>query len=226
MIIISEVKLDTKQIESYEDRGIRFAYGYEDFKIGRTEAVGFILDTLYKSTMDLINDLLYWHHNIILKYHGDTYKLNTLEEWKHSYQSDKDMLKTTVKYHPIYQIYLDKRREYFEAEKLKEERIKYGEIAEYLKSIPSDEELDSFVKTFSYLYQLDVDMTSKTDKLKAYAQINYYLEHDIEYVNEPQSISPDDEPMFKFEYQETETPIEVTSFGDETYLEDYVYKNI
>ena len=54
MLIISEKKFTKEQIENYESKGIRYAYGYEKIYPFKNEAVGFILDTLYATSIDRI----------------------------------------------------------------------------------------------------------------------------------------------------------------------------
>lgn len=230
MIVISEKKLTDEEIQEYIDRGYRFAYGYENPVIKYKESVGILLDTMYKSTMDLINDLLYKKHNVTIKYDDKTYKLNTLDEWQVTHQSDKDMLKQVTYRHPILQIYEEKRREYFEKLRIAKRKSQYEELSESygIANIPSEEEIDGFLKAFAHLYQVDVDYSDHLSKLKNYYQIMFYLDNDVPYANEPIGISPADEPMFRPEMFQTipyEEPIEIESFGDEIYLEDYVYKN-
>ena len=231
MIVISERQLTNDEIKNYKAKGYRVAYGYENPNIKPNESVGIILDVMYKSTMDLIDSLLFRNHKVTIKYEGTSYTLKSLNEWKKSYQSDKDSLKMTFECHPIYRQYLDKRNEYFEMRKTQGLKQQYEIIYEHIdrESIPNDDELDNFLRTFGYLYQVDIDYTDRLSKLYAYMQLKWYLEHDIPYVNEPLSINIDDEPMFnelQFKIPPYEEPIEVISFGDQTYFEDFIYKNI
>lgn len=230
MIVISEYKLSNEEINAYKNKGYRFAYGYEHPIINPKESVGILLDTMYKPTIDLIDSLLYRHHKVTIKYEDKSYTLESLDEWKKSYQSDKDSLKMTSEYHPIYQIYLEKRREYFEQRKVNEIKQQYEIIYDYIKQdeIPNDDELDNFLRTFGYLYQVDIDYTDRLAKLYAYLQLKWYLDNDIPYVNEPLPIDIDDEPMFscrQFKKVSYEESIEEISFGDQTYFEDFIYKN-
>ena len=230
MIVISEYLLDEETIKAYKDRGYRFAYGNEHPYIKPRESVGILLDTMYKSTMDLIDTLLFRKHTVTLKYDDETYTLSNLDEWKKSYQSDEDSLKMTFECHPIYKIYLDKRAEYFATKKAEKIEKQYDTVYDYIdrKDIPNDDELDNFLRTFGYLYQVDVDYTDRLSKLYTYIQLKWYLEHDLPYANEPMSIDVDDEPMFstiQFKIPPFEPPIEEISFGDATYFEDFVYKN-
>lgn len=230
MIVISEKKLTQDEIKTYLNRGYRFAYGYEDFTVHKNESVGIILDTMYKSTIDLIERLLYKKHQLTLKYGNETYILNTLDDWKCTEQSKKDILKQVTYKHILYQTYLDKRNEYIENQKELKLKEQYQIIYENFDiELPDDEELDNFIRTFGYLYQLDVDYSNRMSKLQTYYQLKWYLEHDIPYVNEPLSIDIDDEQMFDrsmFKIPSYEEPIEVISFGDQTYLEDFIYKNV
>lgn len=231
MIVISERQLTNDEIKSYKAKGYRVAYGYENPVIKPNESVGIILDVMYKSTIDLIDSLLYKHHKVTIKHEDKSYTLDSLDEWKKSYQSDKDSLKMTFECHPIYRQYLDKRNEYFEKRKAQGIKQQYDIIYDYIDrdEIPNDDELDNFLRTFGYLYQVDVDYTDRLSKLYAYMQLKWYLENDISYVNEPLSIDIDDEPMFsdlQFKIPPYEEPIEVISFGDQTYFEDFIYKNV
>lgn len=230
MIVISEYKLDDETIRSYRAKGYRFAYGYESPVIKPKESVGILLDTMYKPTMDLIDTLLFRKHTVTIKYKDMTATLSSLDEWKRSYQSETDSLKMTFECHPIYKIYLDKKAEYYEARKAANIRDRFDLVYSYIgtSNIPEDAELDNFISAFAHLYQVDVDYMDRLSKLTAYIQIKWYLDNDIPYVNEPMSISLDDEPMFRdlrFKIPPFEPPIEEISFGDATYFEDFVYKN-
>lgn len=228
MIVISEYKLPQETIKEYLNKGYRFAYGYEHPSIGSKESVGILLDTLYKPTIDLIERLLYFKHKVTLKFEDQVYKLHSLDEWKYTYQSDKDTLHTASYKHPILIEYQRRKKEYFEHREIKILEDQYAVIYEDYVDIPDDQELESFVRTFAYLYQVDVNYKDRLDLIRAYYQLKYYLDNDIPYSNEPHAISIDEEPMFnssQFKSPEYQDEISVESFGNETYLEDYIYKN-
>lgn len=232
MIVISEPKLTKEQIDKYHEKGYRVCQTYDDPVINRGEAVGFILDKIYKSTIEKIEYLLFTHHNVSIKYGEDKYLLNSLDDWKQTYQDEKDMQHMAHYKHPILLEYEAKRSEYFEQLKISKVKVKYDDLYEAYNinpdTLPQDEELDSFLKAFAYLYQIDVDYTDRFSKIQAYYQIQWYLDNDVPYANEPHSIAPEDEPMFRnIQFVEIpyEEPIEIESFGDEIYMEDYIYKN-
>lgn len=201
MIVISEYKLTKEQIAGYKAKGYRVAYGYENPSIKPKEAVGILLQNIYPSTVQLINKLLYWHHTVTLKLDDKSYTLNSLDDWSRTVQDAKDQLKQVTIKHPIYQIYLDNRKEYI----AKQKAIKLAKQYElYFIDIP-EEELTLFLSANAKLYGISVDFNDKIDMFRAYRQIKYYQEHDI--------------PV---EYEE---PEEVEYFGDVTYLEDTIYKN-
>lgn len=247
MLIISEYELTEEEINKYHDRGYRVAYGNEQPVIYKGEAVGFLLDTLYKSTIDLIEKLLdgdneytidnktgvlnlnhKQKHNITLKYNDKTYNLSTLDEWKETTQHDKDMLKLETYKHPILKVYLEKRKEYFEQKALSKIQDKFKDLLEEynVNEMPNETEVTTFLSTFAPLYQVDIAQDD-LDRIKQYFQIQWYLDNDIPYVNEVKGINPNDELMFENVKFKTfyEEPIEIESFGNEIYLEDYVYKN-
>lgn len=249
MIILYETKPKDDIIANYRNQGCRVASIFDNPYIKQGESVGILLDKIYKTTIDFIDNLLYNNdrvntseykpdkdgnlikhrkqsnkviNKLTLKYDNKSYKLDSLSDWKFTHQSETDQIKTKTDYHIIYQTYLDNVKEYNELQK----QIVLKQQYELYTIEVSDEELDNYVNAFAYLYDIGVDMTDTIDKLRAYKQIQFYQDNEIPYINE-RVISPDSEPMFagKFNIQ-YEEPIEVISFGNETYLDDFVYKNI
>lgn len=223
MIIISEYKITQEQIESYEKRNIRFAYGYESPYIGNKESVGFLLKDLYKSTIDLIERLLYFKHNVTIKLDDKVYILNTLDDWKYTAQSSKDALHTTTKTHPVYQAYLDKRREFLQNAKARTQREHNEHI---LKELGTDYD-EAFLDTFRFRYQIEYDPESTVEKAQAYTQIKFYIDNNIEYSTPAPVIDYEDTPfrtMVDTSYLTTVEEPDVESYGNENFLEDVVYK--
>lgn len=225
MIIISEYKIPDEQKQRYEKQNIRFAYGYEEYQIGSKEAVGFLLKDLYRSTIDLIERLLYFKHNVTLKLDDKVYKLNSLDDWKYTIQSPKDALKTRTQTHPVYQAYLDKRREFLN----KQRAIKIKTKNQYILDTYKDHNIDEkFLDTFRFRYQIDYDPESIPEKINAYNQIKFYIDNDIEYES-PAPVIPYDETPFAqlvdTSYLSQVEELDVESYGNETFLEDVVYKN-
>lgn len=174
----------------------------KDFRPG--EAVGIYLREIYPSTVDLIESLLYFKHPLTLKYEDTQYKLNTLEDWKVTYQDPEDQIKTKTDRHPILQIYLNNRKEYNENKQAKKLKEQYNIIFENFK-LPDENEIDSFLQDLAPLYEVDVDYSDNLSKYRAYIQIKYYLEHD-------------------FEYSRPANAAFIMPIGNETYLEDLIYK--
>ena len=224
MIIISEYKISNEQKQRYEKQNIRFAYGYEDYTIKSKEAVGFLLKDLYKSTIDLIEKLLYFKHNVTLKLDDKVYTLHSLDDWKYTIQSPKDALKTRTQTHPVYQAYLDKRREFLNKQKTMQITIKN----QYILDTYKDHEIDeAFLDAFKFRYQIDYDPESMPDKLNAYNQLKFYIDNNIEYES-PAPVIPYDETPFAqlvdtSYLSQVEEP-DITSYGNELFLEDVVYK--
>ena len=214
MKVISEYKLTQEQIKEYRNKGYEVYYGYEKPNIKSGESVGFLVSTLFNTTMDTINTLLHRKikSKITIKYGDKIYNISTPDEWQKKWYEAKDH--KWYKYtHPILEEYYSKRTEYFEQQKLDKEKIKMKTVLEYFnQEIPED--LDIILNNFAKLYDIDVDYESLRSKLLAYASIKYYLDNDIEYSRDILGHSPDEEPIF-----------ECISFGDETYLEDMLYKN-
>ena len=179
-----------------------FGITIKDFKPG--EAVGIYLKTLYPSTIDLIESLLYFKHPLTLKYENVQYKLHSLEDWKQTYQDPDDQIKTKTDRHPILKAYLDNRKEYNEQKLAKSLTNQYQIIFDNFK-LPSEQEIDSFLQDLAPLYEVDVDYSDNLSKYRAYIQIKYYLEHN-------------------FEYSRPANAAFIMPIGNETYLEDLIYK--
>lgn len=224
MIIISEYKISNEQKERYKKQNIRFAYGYEEYHIGPKEAVGFLLKDLYKSTIDLIERLLYFKHNVTIKFEDKTYTLHSLDDWKYTIQSPKDALKTRTQTHPVYQAYLDKRREFLDKQKTMQITIKN----QYILDTYKDHEIDeAFLDAFKFRYQIDYDPDSMPDKLNAYNQLKFYIDNNIDYESPAPVIPYDETPfatMVDTSYLSRVEEPDITSYGNELFLEDIVYK--
>ena len=207
MLIISEVKFTEKQKELYEIKGIRYAYGYEDVYPFKGESVGFICDTLYASTISRIAYYLKTKHKVSIRYEGILYKLDTLDEWKKTYQDPKDQIKTKTELHPVLKEYYDKRKAYYESIKDKHTKEQYYAIYRLDDSYSklTDEELESYVKELAPMYEIDVDYNNRLDMLRAYIQLHYYLEHDIE-------------------YSKPANDVQIVSIGDPVLFDDLIYK--
>lgn len=214
MKIISEYKLTQEQIKNYREKGYEVYYGYEHPSIKPGESVGILLSTMYKSTMDMIDDLLHrkTKSKITIKYEDTVYHISIPEDWKYKWYEQKEH-KWCSFTHPLLIEYNNKRASYFEDKAQKKSKEHMSSILEYFDNrVPED--LDVVLNNFARLYELDIDYDSLESKLRAYQSIQYYLDNDIEYSKDILGISPDEESMF-----------DCISFGDETYLEDVLYKH-
>ena len=215
MKVISEYKLSQEQIKNYRTKGYEIYYGYEKPSIKPGESVGILMDTIYPTTIDLITGLLHRKikSKITIKYKDDSYTIVNPDDWEFKYYNDNEH-KWYHKTHPILSIYKDKRSEYFEEKKIEKIKEHTNYVLDYFhQEIPKD--LDTLVNTFAPLYDIQVNYDSLESKLLAYASIQYYLENDIEYSKDILGRLPEEETQF-----------DCVSFGDETYFEDYVYKNL
>lgn len=239
MLLISEYKLNPEKIKEYNELGYRVTYGYEHPKARKNEGVAILLDTMYKSTIDLIEYLLYTKHKLILKYKDVNYRLQSLDEWKLSY---KENGRTFYKKHELLIEYEFKRQDYLDSLAKKKNEIKAKEMVDKynIDKLPSD--LDLYVDTFSRLYNINVDMSSDIDKIICYNQIKNYIDLDISYQSDDVSCAytlegqqlmysncidieeQDIFPVSAFKNVEYQEHIDIDTYGDETYLEDTIYK--
>lgn len=214
MKVISEYNLTKEEIQKYRTKGYEVYYGWEKPYIKPGESVGFLVDTIYNTTIDLIGTLLHrkTKSKITIKYKNQTYTITNPDEWESKYYNDNEHKWYRIT-HPILSTYYAQREEYFEAKQIEKKKEHARYVLEYFnQEIPED--LDSLLNTFAPLYDIQVDYDSLDSKLLAYASIKYYLDNDIEYSKDILGRSPEEESQF-----------DCISFGDETYFEDYVYQN-
>lgn len=220
--IITEIPYEQTQLKKLTDQGVVVnytllpeyynSYAEEINKINnalvwKAKGIIFKIGTFYAGTKEAIEKALYYKKPIKIIFEDKEYKLNTLEEWKSTTGYGRQA--KTFK-HPLLQIYEDQRREYFD--KQKQKRIEYQtQQATQGVTLP-EEEVKRFVEQFHYLYDIEVDFNDTASVYLAYKSIQFYVDNDIEYANPPQST-------------EDEFPFEIISFGDLTYMEDFIYKN-
>lgn len=229
MIVLYESYLSKDEVTKYHNKGYRVASIFDDPIIKPKESVGFILTTLYKKSIDMIDDLLYHKHCVTLSYDGKTYTLHNYIEWKHTYQNEKDQIKQTTVRHPILQEYLDNRKDYFDRQKQDKRTELYEQITDNLTEVPDEVELNSFLSTFAPLYQVDVDYTDNIQMMRCYMQIKWYLENDIPYANDIKCIDYHDEPMFQGMFEDSPESIDdyqilLYNIGNEELFDDLKYK--
>lgn len=219
--IISEYKYSKNELEKLRQQGCVVNYTlmpqfYNDYNteltkinnrlIYKASALIFRIENFYSGTKEAIEKALYYKKKCKIIYQDQTYVLTDITEWKHSYGYGKDA--HTFK-HKLLQIYEAQRSEFYENKKLQKAKERYELCTEGVNV--SEEEVYRLVNTFKHLYDIQVDMECKQDVYMAYKSIAFYLENDIEYSNEPQG---------------EDFPYEIISFGDPTYMEDYIYQNV
>ena len=229
MIVLYESYLSKDMITKYHNKGYRVASVLGDPIINPKESVGFILTTLYKKSIDMIDDLLYHKHCVTLSYNGKTYTLHNYIEWKHTYQNEKDQIKQTTVRHPILQEYLDNRKDYFNRKLIEKKTAEYEQITSNLTEVPDEAELTSFLTTFAPLYQIDIDYKDNIQMMRAYLQIKWYLDNNIPYANDIKCIDYHDEPMFQGMFRDDPESVDnyqitVYNIGNEELFDDIKYK--
>lgn len=236
MKLISEYKLDKATIKMYRDKGFEIYYGYENPIIRKGEAVGILLDSMYKSTIELIEYLLFTKHKITVKYKDTSYKLQSLDEWHRTYTENK---RTMHFKHKLLIEYEGKRQEYLDKLASNKNKEYQQYMLEQYDMLNKPKDLDAFVDTFSRLYNLNVDMSNDIEKIICYNQLKTYIDLGLPYRDyssaeslEAQefiysncidvSETPFSEAMFQPSKEEPIIIIE--SYGNEVFMEDIIYK--
>ena len=98
---------------------------------------------------------------------------------------------------------------------------------EFLDTYKDHEIDEAFLNAFKFRYQIDYDPESMPDKLNAYNQLKFYIDNDIEYESPAPVIPYDETPfatMVDTSYLSQVEEPDIESYGNETFLEDVVYK--
>lgn len=198
--------------------------------IQKAKAIIFRLETFYTGTRDAIEYALYLKKDIKVITPNQSYRLNTLEDWKTSY-INSNTRRYIVEKHPVLELFEEKRNEYFAQVNAVKAQEKYSEATADITE--TKEEIERFVHTFAPLYKVDVNYSSFADICIAYKSLKYYYDNSIAYdlnFNEIYSVgntSPEDTPFFnslQFKTVPEYDYFEEESYGDETLLEDTIYK--
>jgi len=213
--------------QSYAEEITRINYSI----IRRTEGVVFRLEDYYAGTKEAIEYALYLKKPVkIITPEGKTYKLCTKEEWKHSYK-EPNKRNVTIK-HQVLIDFEEKRNAYYEVVNTAKLTDKYNKATEGITD--TKEEIERFVKAFAPQYKVDVNYSDWPDVCLAYKSLKFYYDNNLPYeldYNEMYSrgsITPEDTLYFTAEMFEDTSPdydsYEEELFGNETLLEDMIYK--
>jgi len=199
--------------------------------VKRAPAIIFRLEELYSSTKDAIEYALYLKKPVkIITPEGVTYKDISLAEWKNTYTEHG---KTVTHKHPVLQLFDDARKEYFEFKNMRKARETIAQATEGISE--SEDNIKAFVAIMSRQYKLDVDWFDTASLYNAYRNLQWYLDNDIEYaldknevftvgVIEPEESGFFTKEMFNYDCNNEFATEDCESFGDETLLEDVIYK--
>lgn len=223
---------EVRTLEWFKDKGSKRCY-YKPYKLSAGESIAFDLSELNSVTIKKIEYYLYLNspnsnktisfdrktgkqiikkgftsrkkHKIFIRYGAKTYQLTDLSEWKNTHQSEDDVNRIVTDKHKILEDYERQVKSEKEHRLLDKAKEQYELIVSQFKSIPNDIELDLFLDTYAKRYGIYVPRDDRTERLRDYLQIKFYIEHNIE---------PDYEP---------DEDVEL-SIGDATMLDDFIYK--
>lgn len=198
--------------------------------IKKSTGVIFRLQDYYAGTKDAIEYALYLKRPVkIITPEGETYKLDTKEEWKYSYKDTNNRNVTTK--HQVLLAFEEKRSSYYEAINLSKAKESYERAVDGIQE--SQEEIERFVRALAPQYKVEVNYADWAELCQAYKSIKFYYDNNIPYdlttIEIYKSVITPDESEYFTEEMFYTTPInydsyEEESFGNETLLEDTIYK--
>lgn len=244
--IISEHRYSEKELIDFRKQGVvvnynalpQFYHSYAEeiekvnchlIKNRTTQGIIFRIESYYAGTKDAIELALYMKKSIKIITPSGTYKDLTSDDWRQSYK-DADNKNHTIK-HLVLQEFEERRNAYYDAKNLGKAKEVYNTAVEGIHEEKA--EIERFVRTFAPLYKIDVDYSNPVELFNAYKNISFYYENNIPYELDSAeifkgAILPEDSNYFtadmfqapEYDYEN----ISVESFGDETLLEDVIYK--
>lgn len=199
--------------------------------IKKSTGIIFRLQDYYAGTKDAIEYALYLKKPVkIITPEGNTFKLDTKEEWKYSYKDTNNRNITTK--HQVLLAFEEKRSSYYEAINLSKAKERYQFNTENITE--SQEEIERFVRALAPQYKIEVNYADWVELCQAYKSIKFYYDNNIPYelnrneIYSSGAIEPEDTDYFTLDMFDTSNtvaiPYEEESFGDETLLEDTIYK--
>ena len=201
--------------------------------IRKSDGIIFRLEEYYSGTKESIEYALYLKKPIkIITPEGQEFKLQIQEDWKKSYKLNR---KTMTTKHPVLAEFDQRRSDYYEIKNAIKQEYALKKATEDITE--SKEEIERFVRIFAKQYNLgnaDIDYNNWAEVCTAYKSLKFYYDNCIPYgmnINEiyyKGLIEPDETPYFTeemFDYSSDELgSFEEESYGDETLLEDMIYK--
>src|SRR5574344_322282 len=198
--------------------------------IKRMQGIVFRLEEYYAGTKDAIEYALYLKKAVkIITPDGIEYKLHTQEEWKKSYKENNRNV--TIK-HAVLIEFEQHRSDYYDKVNAVKAKEQYAIATEGITD--TKEDIEKFVRAFAPQYKMDVDYRNWVELCVAYKSIQFYIDNNIPYdLNHNEiftvgAIEPDETPYFTSAMFNTSISIydsyEEESYGDESLLEDMIYK--
>lgn len=137
-----------------------------------------LIKELYPSTRNKIRTILNKGKQVIAIFKEERYDIKYYER---PYKGSNPDKKGTMVKNQMYLDLLNKKQELKEiAEEAKEAQRK-ADVLELYEELPECHE--EFIRDFARLYDIQVDFEDELSKRQAYAQINFYIEHNIEYTH-------------------------------------------
>ena len=199
--------------------------------IRRMNGIVFRLSDYYSGTKDAIEYALYLKKPVkIITPEGETYKLDTKEEWKYSYK-DTNNRNVSIK-HAVLLQFEQHRSEYYEKVNLIKAKETYERAVDGIEE--TKEEIERFVRALAPQYKVEIDYSNWVELCNAYRSIKFYYDNNIPYELDKNevftrgAIDPDDAPHFNSSMFDMSNnfydTFEEELYGDQTLLEDMIYK--
>lgn len=198
--------------------------------IRKMNGIIFRLEEYYSGTKEAIEYALYLKKPIkIITPEGQEFKLQIQEDWKKSYKLNR---KTMTTKHPVLAEFDQKRSDYYEIKNAIKKEMSYKKATEDITE--TKEEIERFVRAFAPQYKIDIDYRDWVEVCTAYKSLKFYYDNCIPYDFDHNEIytrgviEPEYTPFFTkemFDYSQVDYEVfEEESIGNETLLEDMIYK--
>lgn len=200
--------------------------------INKAKALIFRVENFYAGTKEAIELALLKHKTIRVITPEKSYIIRSIDEWRYTHYENTT---SHTRKHEVLLMFEEQRRAYYEAIHIAKEKERYTRLTDGLDI--DKETIESFVRALAPQYKLDVNYDDFASICQAYKTLLFYYDNNFSYDLDQYecfvkgAIDPDESEyfnstMFKIN-TDYEFPVQdLTSFGDATYMEDYIYKNI
>lgn len=215
--IITETRLTQEKLDELKAQGVlvNTELNYptraqaNNYVVAKCDQLIFKLDKFLHSSRKAIETALHYKKQVVVQLDQTRIKILGESDWRQ---------------HQIKKIFDEKQKQ---DKQIKDDHTRQIQIEELMDTQLTEEQL-IYTRTFARLYQIEYNEDDTLETFIVHQQVKYYVDNNVPYDIPVHStlglLDPDETPFADITFQDPEDYLEVTSFGNQIYFEDYVYK--